>query len=100
MYPQANFTYPKQLVTLKEWSFRVFRTCMFTKRERKDKESATSETHQLVHQHCPSLKKLGLPLYKPYTDIEKSILLPATSWTLRIPLDCSKFDIPVATVSL
>merc|ERR1712218_236480 len=38
---------------------------------------------RIVARHLSSLKDLRMPLYRPYSDEEKSIMWPATSWTIE-----------------
>ena len=46
---------------------------------------APAETREVVHQQMASLTDYGLPLYKPYSAMERQLLYPSRAWTVTLP---------------
>ena len=91
----ATLTLQAQRQAIEEWSVASFRPECRTKRTVGSKKGATgapagaapapAETREVVHQQMASLTDYGLPLYKPYSAIERQLLYPGRAWTVTLP---------------
>ena len=93
----ATLTLQAQRQAIEEWSVASFRPECRTKRTVGSKKVATAgaaagaapappaETREVVHQQMASLMDYGLPLYKPYSAMERQLLYPGRAWTVTLP---------------
>ena len=86
MWPRMSWSQPGQRLAVEEWSVRSLHArCLHVKPVMKRSDPKLPDSHKVVHEQMASLADYGFELYHAYTDAERSLLYPRSSWQLTLP---------------